>query len=637
MFETVHKHRRLAQIVLALLIIPFAFFGVDSYFRRDAVSAPIATVGGTEITRAEFDDLLRQQQDRMRAAMGRGFDPAIFDNPEVRFALVEQLVSQRLLRQRAREERFRVTDAELARVIGEIEPFRVEGKFSPERYRALLAQQNMTPAMFEQRMREEALLAPLQEPLSTANIVARSSGERFMALLEQQREVTSATLDAEPFAKSVNIDDATVKSFYDQNQAAFQTPEQARIEYVLLTLPALAAQVTVDPKEVRTQYDANVASYTKAEERSASHILVAVKPDAKDDDKAAAKKKAESLAQQARAAGANPAAKFAELAKANSEDPGSAGQGGDLGSFARGSMVKGFEDAVFAAKVGDIVGPVETEFGYHIIRVTKVDAGRTKSFDEVRNELELQVRQGKAQARFAQAADQLQNLVYEQAESLAPVEKALDVKVNTTPFITRAQVQQLALGNAKFVQALFSPESIQAKRNTEAIEVGANALMAGRIVEYKPAAPRPFDDVKVEIRRQLTARGAAELAQKAGREKLALLEQGKSEKEAGIAFGKPVRLQRGQPQPGFTADAVTRIFQTDPAKLPKFIGATNERGGFSIYKLIAVTTPPGDPKRLEAASSRLGEQLGRELVNAYVASLKSRAEVKINQQALEKK
>jgi peptidyl-prolyl cis-trans isomerase D len=638
MFETVHKHRRLAQIVLALLIIPFAFFGVDSYFRRDAVIAPVATVGGTEVSRAEFDDLVRQQQERMRAAMGRGFDPAIFDNPEVRFALVEQLVSQRLLQKQARGERFRVTDSELARVIGEIEPFRVDGKFSPERYRQLLAQQNMTPAMFEQRMRDELLLAPLQEPLATANIVARSSGERFAALLEQQREVAFAVIDAEPFAKGVKIDDAAVKAFYDQNQAAFQTPEQARIEYVLLTLPALAAQVSVDPAEIRKQYDANLANYTKAEERSAAHILVALKPGAKDDDKAAAKKKAETLLQQARAAGANSAAKFAELAKANSEDPGSAGQGGDLGAFARGSMVKPFEDAVFAAKVGDIVGPVETEFGYHVIRVTKAEPGRTRSFDEVRNELEQQVRQSKAQARFAQAADQLQNLVYEQADSLAPVQKALDVKVNATPFVSRAQVQQLALGNAKFVQALFAPESIQGKRNTEAIEVAPNALMAGRIVEYKPAAPRPFDEVKDEIRRQLTARGASELAQKAGQEKLAQLEQGRSEKEAGVAFGKPVSLQRGQPQPGFTPDAVTRVFQADPAKLPKFIGAANERGGFSIYKLIAVTTPPlGDPKRLEAANARLGDQLGRELVNAYVATLKSRAEVKINQQALEKK
>lgn len=637
MFETVHKHRRIAQIVLAVLIIPFAFFGVDSYFRRDPLSAPVATVGGTPISRAEFDDLVRQQQENMRAATGR-VDPALFESPEVRFALVEQLVSQRLLQRRAREERFRVTDAELARVIGEIEPFRVEGKFSPERYRSLLAQRNRTPAMFEQELREDLLLAPLREPLGTANILARSSIDRFVALLEQQREVAAATIDAEPFAKGVKIDESAVKAFYDQNQAAFQTPEQARIEYVLLTLPGLASQVSVDAAELRKQYDANLASYTKAEERSASHILVALKPGATASDKAAAKAKADALAQQARAAGANSAAKFAELAKANSEDPGSAGQGGELGAFARGSMAKPFEDAVFAAKVGDIVGPVETEFGYHVIRVTKADAGRTRSFDEVRNELEVQLRQSKAQARFAQAADQMQNLVYEQPESLAPVEKALDLKATATPFVTRAEVQQLALGNAKFVEALFSPESIQGKRNTQAIEVAPNSLMAGRIVEYKPAAARPFDDVKDEIRRQLTARGASELAQKAGREKLALLEQGRSEKDAGLAFGKAVSLQRGQPQPGFTPDAVTRVFQADAAKLPAFVGATNERGGFSIYKVIAVVTPPaGDAKRAAVASARLGEQVGRELVNAYVATLKSRAEVKINQQALDKK
>jgi peptidyl-prolyl cis-trans isomerase D len=639
MFETVHKHRRLAQIVLALLIVPFAFFGVDSYFRRDAVTAPVATVGGSEITRAEFDDLMRQQQERMRAQMGgRGFDPAIFDSPEVRFALVEQLIAQRLMRERAREERFRVTDAELARVIGEIEAFRVDGKFSPERYRALLSQQNMTPAMFEQRMREEALLAPLQEPLASGNIIARAASERFLRLLEQQREVAVASIDAEPFAKSVSVDDAAVKQFYDQNQAAFQTPEQARIEYVLLTLPALAAQASVEPAEVKKQYDANIGNYTKAEERSASHILVAIKPDASAADKAAAKKKAEGIAQQVRAAGANTAAKFAEIAKATSEDQGSAAQGGDLGAFARGSMVKPFEDAVFAAKVGDIVGPVESDFGYHVIRVTKVDPARVKTFDEVKGELETQLKQNKAQARFAQAADQLQNLVYEQADSLAPVEKALDVKVVPTPFVTRPQIQQLAQGNAKFVQALFSPESIQGKRNTEAIEIGPNALMAGRIVEYKPAAPRPFDDVKADIRKQLIARGASELALKAGREKLALLEAGKSEKEAGVAFGKPVAVQRGQPPQGFTPDAVTRVFQMDAAKLPSFVGSTNERGGFSIYKLVGITTPPsGDPKRLEVASARLSEQIGRELVNAYVASLKSRADVKINQQALEKR
>ena len=222
----------------------------------------------------------------------------------------------------------------------------------------------MTPAMFEQRLRQELVLAPLSEPLASGNIVAKSSAERFVALLEQQREVAAATVDAEPFAKDVKVDDAAVKAFYDQNQVAFQTPEQAKIEYVLLTLPALSAKVTVDSAEVRKQYDDNLKTYSKAEERHASHILVAVKPGASDADKAAAKGKAERLAKEVRAA----PARFAEIAKTNSDDPGSAAQGGDLGTFARGSMVKAFEDAVFAAKSGDIVGPVETEFGYHVIR-----------------------------------------------------------------------------------------------------------------------------------------------------------------------------------------------------------------------------------------------------------------------------
>jgi len=634
MFDLVTKHKRIAQIILALLIIPFAFVGVDYYFRRDAQTPSVATVGGDKVTRAEFDELVRQQQDRMRQTMGRAFDPAIFDNPEVRYSLVEQLVSQRLLQQQAKEQRFWVTDAELARAIGEIEAFRVDGKFSPERYRQLLAAQNMTPAMFEQRLREDLVLAPLSEPLAAGNIVAKSSAERFVALLEQQREVAAATVDAEPFAKDVKVDDAEVKAFYDQNQNAFQTPEQAKIEYVMLSLPALSAKVAVDAAEVRKQYDDNLKNYSKPEERQASHILVAVKPGASDAEKAAAKDKAERLAKEVRAA----PARFAEIAKANSEDSGSAAQGGDLGVFARGSMVKAFEDAVFAAKAGDIVGPVETEFGYHVIRVTGIEAGRTRSFDEVKAEIEQDLKRNRAQAQFAQLADQLQNLVYEQADSLAPAAKALGVDVVQTEHVTRGQVQQLALGNAKFVQALFSPESIQGKRNTDAIEIGPNALMAGRIVEYKAAAPRPFDEVKDEIRRQLTARRASEMAQKAGRDKLALLEQGKSDKDAGVAFGKPVALQRGQPQPGFSPEVVNRIFQANAAKLPAYVGAGNDRGGFSIYRVLSVTSPPaGDAAKIQLAGTRLSEQLGRELVNAYLASLKAKAEVKIDQVALEKK
>jgi peptidyl-prolyl cis-trans isomerase D len=179
---------------------------------------------------------------------------------------------------------------------------------------------------------------------------------------------------------------------------------------------------------------------------------------------------------------------------------------------------------------------------------------------------------------------------------------------------------------------------VQAKRNTEAIEVGQNALMAARIVEHKPAAPRPFDEVKDEIRKQLVARAASEQAQRIGRERLEKLQGGASEKDAGVAFAKPVLLQRNQMQPGFTPEAITRLFQADAAKLPRYLGAVNDKGGFAIYKLTDVKTPDvADPKRTEAAAAQLGEQIGRELTTAYVASLKAAADVKINQKALEAK
>jgi peptidyl-prolyl cis-trans isomerase D len=300
-------------------------------------------------------------------------------------------------------------------------------------------------------------------------------------------------------------------------------------------------------------------------------------------------------------------------------------------------MVKPFEDAVFAAKVGDIVGPVETSFGYHVIKVTGITPAHVQAFDEVKGRIEAELKRQKAAQKFASSADQFQNLVYEQADSLAGAAKALDLKVETTSFVTRPQVQQLALGNAKFVQALFSPESVQSKRNTEAIEVGPNALMAGRVVEYKPAAPRPLAEVQNEIRQLLTRKTASEMAQKAGREKLALLAQGK-EREAGVAFDKPVTLARSQPQAGVSPDALKAIFQADEHQLPAYTGATNERGGFSIYKVEKVIDAPApDAAKLAQASSRVGSEIGRELMNAYLASLKADTEVKINSAALEKK
>ena len=281
---------------------------------------------------------------------------------------------------------------------------------------------------------------------------------------------------------------------------------------------------------------------------------------------------------------------------------------------------------------------MQTDFGWHVIRLTGITLAKTRPFDEVKGQIETELKRQKAGQKFAAAADQFQNLVYEQGDALGNVAKTLGLAVQTTPFITRAQAQGLAQGNAKLLAALFAPESIQGKRSTEAIEVAPNTLVAARIVEYRPAAPRPLADVSDEIRRQLVRKGASEMAVKVGREKLALLEKGKTDKEAGVSFGKPVTVLRNQAQPGVSPDGLVQIFRVDAAQVPAYLGAGNERGGFSIYRVQKVIEPAlDDPAKLAAAGQRIGDQLGRELLTAYVASLKAKSDVKINQANLEKK
>ena len=633
MFDLVHKHKRIAQVILALIMIPFAFFGVDYYFRRSDGVGDVAKFDGGRITEAEFVQAIRDQQERLRRS-SENVDPAIFDNPEVRYNLLQQLLRERLVEKRGVDLHFRVTNDQVFERIAGDPRFHQADKFSLDVYKNRLAQAGIPEPTFEESIRRQLLAEKLVDPIARGGIIPASSASGFVSLVEQKREVEVANIDAEPYLKDVKVDEAQVKAFYDANGAAFKTPEEAKIEYLILTQDSVLPQIAVTPEEVKAQYASAAKTYTQEEQRQAAHILIAVKPDASDPDRSAAKKTAEDVAAQAKA---NPT-RFGELAKRYSQDPGSAAQGGDLGSNPRGTMVKAFDDAVFAMKSGDIVGPVQSEFGWHVIKLIDITPAKTRPFDEVKTQIETDLKRQKAGQKFAAAADQLQNLVYEQADSLAPAAKALGLTVQTTPFVTRAQAQQIAQGNAKMVQALFSPESVSGKRNTDAIEVGPSAIMASRIVDYRPATTRPFDDVKDEIRRQLVRQAAVDLAQKAGREKLALLGQGKSDRDAGVVFGKPVSLTRDQNQPGFTPDALTRIFQADPAKLPLYLGAPSERGGFAIYRLVKVDVPTeAEPTKLAAAKSRIGELQNREVFDAYVNALKAKAKVEINQTNLEKK
>ena len=635
MFDLVAKHKRIAQVILFLIMVPFAFFGVDYYFRGGGEEGTVATVGGEKITQNEFADAVREQTEQMRRQMGKNFDPRMFDNPEVRFALLDNLINQRCSRTR----RARRSSACPMRSCAVHQRRSRRSRTTASSRRPLpdvarVAEHD--PAVLRAaKLRQDLLTGAVQEPIAAPNIVARPSAPKFLSLLEQQREVAVAPIDLEPFLKDVKVDEAQLKDFYDKNPTAFQVPEQARIEYVLLTQDALIAQATVDAGEVKKQYEANATQYTAPEERSASHILIPVKPDAKDDEKAAAKKLADDVYAKAKA---NPA-KFADLAKEYSKDPGSAQQGGDLGSFGRGAMVKPFEDAVFAAKPGDLLraravglrlarhqGDRRPAVAHAALRGSaRADRGRAQEAEgraEVRDRRrpvpEPGLRAGRQPERRRQGARP----------------QGRDDAVRHALRRRRRSGSAIPSSSRRCSRRSRS----QSKRNTEAIEVAPNSLIAGRIVEYKAgraAAVRGSEGRDPHPARR--ARRRASSRRRPGRRSSKLLEAGKSDKEAGVAFGKPSMVGRGQFQAGLPPDVLNRVFAANADKLPAYTGATNERGGYSIVRVMKVVTPEDtDKARVDMAANRLSDQLGREVLNAYLASLKAKADVKINQANLDK-
>ena len=627
MFDLVNKHKRVLQFVLAIIFLPFAFFGIDSYFRASDGGNHVATIGGQPITQQEFAIALQERQNYLQRLVGGRVDPAMLDSAELRYAVLDGIVRQRLLVNQAVRSGVLVSDEQLQQVISTQPAFQDDGKFSHARYVELLKRQNMTELGFENSVRRDLMLQRLNGAYQSTALVPNSVAERLLHINAQQREVRQDVLDAEKFIAQVKLEDGAAKAYYDGHQNEFQVAEQARIEFLALSLDAVASQVEVNRDEVKQFYEQNLKQYAKGEERQASHILITVDAQASDKDKKAALAKAEQLLSQVRK---NPAG-FAEVAKNNSQDPGSAAQGGDLGSFARGAMVKPFDEAVFKMKVGEIAGPVESQFGYHIIRLT---AAKGHGFEEVAKQVELDLRRQKAGKKFAELAEQFTNLVFEQGDSLKPAADALKLTAQTSGWVSRAGSEMKLLNNPKLLQAVFAEEAVKNKRNTEVVDVGNNNLVSARVLDYKPAAIRPFAEVSGEIVKRLMQQQAAQLAAKQGRELLAKLKAGGGD-DLTWAAAKLVSRENAQ---GYAGPALAEIFKADSTKLPAYAGVENAQGGFVLLKVTRVVDDAAaDPARRKSVSDEMRQLVGQEELNAYVATLKLKADVKVVQERLEKK
>ena len=616
-------------LLVSLLILSFAATGIYSWFSGSGGGDFVASINGQKISQQEFDQALKDQLAKIRSKLGGNVDPAMLDNPEVKMSILENIISQRLLVQQANKAGVVLPDAMLASIISQIPAFQKDGKFSKEMYETLLRSQNMTPAIFESRVRQDLLSQQLLSGVTDSAFVPHVVLDAVIKASEQQREVSRIVLAPEKYMSQVKLDPAAVKAYYESHRSDYMVPEQARVEYLALSTDSLMPQIQVSDDDVSKYYAEHAAQYQVPEERQAAHILISLAPGASAAEKAAATDKANKVFKEA---SQNPST-FAELAKKYSQDTGSAAQGGDLGMFGRGAMVKPFEDAAFQMKVGEIKGPVQSDFGFHIIKMLAIKPAKTRTLSEVKAEVVADLKKQGASKKFAEIADTFSNTVYEQGDSLKPAADAAKLTVQTSSWISKKGGDVALLNNDKLLQAIFSEEVLKNKRNTEAVEVAPGTLVAARLVEYKPASTKPFEEVSAVIANRLQREQAVVLANKEGQ---ALLEQLKQGKAVNVAWEAPKSITRQKAQ-GIAASGVDQAFKVDAHKLPAYVGFDDPQGGYQLLQISKVTDVGAiDEAKRKGYGQALSELLANEHTAAYLASLKQQADIKIHKEKLAK-
>jgi peptidyl-prolyl cis-trans isomerase D len=615
------------MFVMFLLIIPsFVLFGIDGYQRSNDGGSPVAHVAGHEITQGEWDAAHKAEADRLRASMPN-LDLKLLDSPEARFATLEKLIRERVLALAVQKSNLPITDGRLAAelqtnpAIADLR--QADGKLDMDRYRQLAASQGLTPDGFEARIRSD--LSVRQVEAGIANTGFASAGIANVALnaFFEKREVQISNFLISDYLSKVSPTQADLEAYFDKNKNKFQAPEQANIEYLVLDIASVKQSIVINEADLRSFYDQNVSKLSGAEERRASHILINASKAASADDKQKAKLQAEALLVTLRKAPDT----FAEVAKKNSQDTASAVNGGDLDYFPRGAMVKPVEEAVFAMNKGELSGVVESEFGFHIIKLTDIKKPVQRSFEELRSGIEADLKTQQSQKKYAEIAEAFTNGVYEQSDSLKPVADKLKLEIKTITGLKRTPDATMTgvLANPKFLAAVFSADSVEKKRNTEAVEVAPSQLAAARIVQYTPARVIPFADVAAEVRTQVANLQASELSKKDGAQKLALWKASPATAEMppeivlsrDKALNTPIQL-------------LNAALQADASSLPAFVGVDLGAKGYAVVKVNKVT-PRTAPQAAESAQqiTQYSQMWTAAENQAYYKLLKERAKVEI--------
>ena len=630
-----------AVIVITILIIPFAMWGVDSYFTHEK-NPPIATVNGKDIEKSTFEGLYREQVDRYRGRI----DPKLLSSGYLRNQVLSLLINQLVFNQYANESGYTVSENQLNDLIRHQKEFQRDGQYSESQFNAVLRAAGMTVAAYKKDMRSVKIQDQMSSGYKLSAIVPKADVEALVSLQQQQRKISYLALPPSAFANSVKVSSAEIKSYYEANKAQFHTDDLIRIEYAVLSLNDLIAKQKISEKEAHEEYERNIDQYTTPARRRVSHILVQL-----DDDATAAQEKAARAKVQEIEQALKDGMSFADAAKKFSQDPVTSKKGGDLGIVKPNELPgSDLNIAVNSLKPGQVSKPVRSKFGFHLLKLTAFTPAKVKPFADVEKSILSSLKTRRAETNYDDLRDRFESLVYEHPESLKPAAEDIGVKIKTSEWMTRSGGSGL-LANPELVRAAFSQPVRQLKQNSDVIEAKRNTLVALRIKNDKPAAPRPLQQVSTHIKAILIKQKLNEKATQVGEALLAKAQGGQSlarlaQSHKGTRWHKPVWVSRTQLESDKDLKVEKRVAESafGPArpadKKPVFGGVDLGNNGYAVYELEAVKA--GDAKSAPGslaadAKTLLTQRWGAGFYQDLLVNMRQQAEVEIHKSQIKTK
>lgn len=534
-----------AWVIVVLIIVPFALWGVQEYIGGGSQQG-VAEVNGVDISQRDLQIAFQRQRERLQEMFGENFNPDMFPEEQMKQGLLQELIDRELLIQAARDNNMRISNQQLAEVIRSIEAFQKDGGFSAETYEQLLRSNGMSSGMFEYDLRRDMLTEQFRIGLTRSEFVTDAELANYLRLNNQQRDIAYMQLTSAKYKKGINISEEEILNYYDDNSSRYTVPEQVSLNYLELSVADIASAIKVSDDELRAAYETKAENYRSPEQRRARHILISL--DSNSEDEAA--NKANELLTRLRTGES-----FDALAKEHSDDSGSAPEGGDLGYFERGVMTQVFENSVFALKQGELSEPVLSEFGYHIIRLESVKGGEPKPFEQVRGEILEELRREQAEDMFYDQAEELANLIYEHPDTLEEAADQLKLTIKPSESISRQGGKGL-FAEPKVIAAAFSDDVLINNSNSEPVEISDNHIIVLRVREHKPQTTKPLAEVKAMISAQLHDDKAREAVQAVAEDLFARLNKDEAAKSVAKSAGMKWQREKKLSRSGTSIDRV---------------------------------------------------------------------------------